>query len=58
MPMPDWKNGVIKRLDQQISMMKKDFTFWMKGEISDREFSFLMSNHLACFSEILKSEEE
>lgn len=52
------KDEVIRRLDQQITMMKKDFFSWMKGEIEDKEFSFRMSNHLAAFSEILKSDQE
>jgi len=54
----DWRNGVIKRLDQQIAMVKKTFLSWMQGEISDKQFAFEMSNHLAAFSEILKADQE
>ena len=52
------KDEAIKRLDQQIAMMKNDFMLWMKGVISSKEYSFRMSDHLAAFSEILKSEED
>ena len=54
----DWRNGVIKRLNQQIAMLKKTFLAWMKAEINDKQFSFEMSNHLAAFSEILKQDQE
>jgi len=56
--MNDWRNGVIKRLDQQVAMVKKTFLAWMQGEISDKQFAFEMSNHLAAFSEVLKNTEE
>ena len=59
MPMPkDWKNAKLKRLDQQIAMVKKTFLSWMSSGISDKQFSFEMSNHLAAFSEILKNTED
>jgi len=58
MAIPDWRNGVIKRLDQQVAMVKKTFLAWMQGETSDKQFAFEMSNHLAAFSEILKNTEE
>jgi len=54
----DWRNGVIKRLDQQVAMMKKCFLAWMEGTINDKQFAFEMSNHLSAFSEILKNTEE
>jgi len=54
----DWRNGVIKRLDQQVAMVKKTFLAWMQGEISDKQFAFEMSNHLSAFSEIFKEEEK
>lgn len=58
MSKPDWRNGVIKSIMQQVDMMKKTFLSWMQGEINDKQFSFEMSNHLAAFSEILKSDQE
>jgi len=56
--MPDWRNNKIRRLTQQVEMLQKDFMQWMRGEISDKEYSFRMSNHLFAFSEILKDSEE
>jgi len=56
MPMP--KNEVVKRIDQQISILKKDFMLWMAGDIGDKVFSFRASDHFAAFSEILKDKEE
>lgn len=56
MTMP--KTETVKRLEQQVDMVKRDFTKWMLGEISDKNYSFKMSNHLASFSEILKDKEE
>lgn len=58
MSKPDWRNGVIKSIMQQVDMMKKTFLAWMQGEINDKQFSFEMSNHLASFSEILKRDQE
>jgi len=52
------KNEMIRRLEQQIAMVKKTFLAWMQGEINDKQFSFEMSNHLAAFSEILKRDQE
>jgi len=58
MSKPDWRNGVIKSIMQQVDMMKKTFLAWMQGEINDKQFSFEMSNPLASFSEILKRDQE
>jgi len=52
------KDEVIKRLDQQITMMKHDFTQWVENVMTDKEFAFNMSDHFAAFSEILKSDQE
>jgi len=52
------EDEVIKRLDQQVAMVKKTFLSWMEGTINDKQFAFEMSNHLAAFSEILKNTEE
>jgi len=54
----DWKNAKLKRLGQQVDMLKKTFNLFMKEQISDREFSFLMSDHFASFAEILRNTEE
>lgn len=58
MSLPDWRNEKLKRLDQQVAMLKKTFNLFMKEEISDREFSFLMSDHFASFAEILRNTED
>jgi len=54
----DLKNGIIRQLDSQIAMLKKDFMLWMEGTIGDKVFSFRASDHFAAFSEILKNTEE
>jgi len=59
MPLPeDWKNAKLKRLDQQVAMTRRDFMLWMTGKVSDKSFSFKMSNHLAAFNEILKGDQD
>jgi len=56
--MNDWRNAKLKRLDQQVTILKKTVGLWMDGKISDRRFSFLLSDCFAAFSEILKNTEE